>query len=319
MSHPGYRLFSRTCMVLAAALSLFVASVRAQSPGEVEAHLLPPPPSTAEQEVTPQEEKIADILRRGATMEEVAQARASTVKTPESALRRLKVGNARFFSGVSRPSNLSAQERRAQVLGQSPFAVILSCSDSRVPTEIVYDQTLGDLFAVRVAGNVSEPATLASIQYAVEHLKSKLIVVMGHEGCGAVKAAMLPEADRHHEPKPVQSLLNLIVPAVNHVPSIRDRKAKEREAVIANVRLQVYSLSLDPMLKQAIAKKELAIVGAFYEITSGIVDFYETPEDLGVEPAVAMAAGLPIPGGHGFVPKRIADSAHQARVRPKKP
>ncbi|HVK05370.1 MAG TPA: carbonic anhydrase [Armatimonadaceae bacterium] len=268
-----------------------------------------PPPSSAEQTVTQEDVRLSDLLRRGATMEEVAQARGgSPVKTPQDALRLLKVGNARFFSGQGSKDELSAQERRAQVLGQSPFAVILGCSDSRVPTEIVYDQTLGDLFAVRVAGNVAEPATVASIQYAVTHLKSRLIVVMGHEGCGAVKAAMHTAAERQGEPKPVQGLLDMIVPAVDHLPKIRDRKAKEREAVVANIRLQSYALSLDPVLKGLIAKNEVGIVGAFYEITSGIVDFYETPDELIVEKEVAQAAGLPVPPGAPSVhaPSKVA-------------
>ena len=90
----------------------------------------------------------------------------------------------------------SAVERRAQILGQTPFAVVLGCSDSRVPTEIIFDQSLGSLFITRVAGNIVEMGTTGSIEYAVEHLKTHLVVVMGHEGCGAVKAALLPASDR---------------------------------------------------------------------------------------------------------------------------
>jgi carbonic anhydrase len=287
---------------VAAALAAVLATptcpaARADEPAPA---LPTPPPATAEQTVSNEELRLSELLRRGATMEEVAQARGTLpVKTPQEALRLLKVGNARFFSNNSRQGNLSAQERRAQILGQSPFAVILGCSDSRVPTEIVFDQTLGDLFAVRVAGNICESATTASVEYAIEHLKAKLVVVLGHEGCGAVKAAMLPAAAVGQEPKPIQELIGHISPAVNGLPPIRDRKSREREAVIANVRLQVYALKQDPLVKAAIAEGKVAVVGGFYEITSGIVDFYETEDDLRVEGRVARAAGLPVPTGAG--------------------
>lgn len=110
---------------------------------------------------------------------------------------------------------------------------MLGCSDSRVPTEIVFDQSLGDIFAVRVAGNIAEMGTLGSIEYAAEHLKTRVIVVMGHEGCGAVNAALLSREAKSHEPANVQALLGRITPAVSNLPAIRDRRARDREAVIA--------------------------------------------------------------------------------------
>ncbi|HUP48822.1 MAG TPA: carbonic anhydrase, partial [Thermoanaerobaculia bacterium] len=181
------------------------------------------------------DQRVADAVRRGATIEEMAQLREPVVRTPEEALRLLKVGNARFFGGQVRRPAMSAPERRAQILGQSPFAVTLGCSDSRVPTEIVFDQTLGSLFIARVAGNIVDTATTGSIEYAVEHLNTRLVVVMGHEGCGAVKAALLPAADRAKETPAIQALLDQIVPAVRNLPAIRDGKARMREAVISNV------------------------------------------------------------------------------------
>ena len=146
-----------------------------------------------------EDQKIADAVKRGATMEEIAQLRDPIARTPQEALRALKTGNARFFGGLARRPETSAAERRAQILGQTPFAVILACSDSRVPTEIVFDQGLGTLFITRVAGNVVETGTTGSIEYAVNHLKIHIVVVLGHEGCGAVKAALLPAADRARE------------------------------------------------------------------------------------------------------------------------
>lgn len=226
------------------------------------------------------DQRIADAVKRGATMEEIAQLRDPIARTPQEALRALKTGNARFFGGQARRPEASAAERRAQILGQTPFAVILACSDSRVPTEIVFDQGLGTLFITRVAGNVVEMGTTGSIEYAVNHLKTHIVVVLGHEGCGAVKAALLPAAERAKETPSIQALLNSIVPSVSKIAKIRDEKAKLREAVVANVRQQVYNIKQQPAIQAAIASNKIAVVGAFYEITSGAVDFFETDEDL---------------------------------------
>ncbi|MDQ3042149.1 MAG: hypothetical protein M3R11_07180, partial [Acidobacteriota bacterium] len=113
-----------------------------------------------------QDQKLADAVKRGATMEEISKLRDPIANNPLEALRALKTGNARFFGGQARRPEVSAAERRAQILGQTPFAVILACSDSRVPTEIVFDQSLGSLFITRVAGNVVEMGTTGSIEYA---------------------------------------------------------------------------------------------------------------------------------------------------------
>lgn len=229
-----------------------------------------------------QDQRLADAVRRGATMEEIARLRDPIATTPEAALRALKTGNTRFFSGQARRPEMSAAERRAQILGQTPFAVILACSDSRVPTEIVFDQGLGTLFITRIAGNVVNEGTTGSIEYAVNHLKTHLVVVMGHEGCGAVKAALLSAEDRARETPSIQALLNQIVPSVSKIPKLRDEKATMREAVVANVRQQVANIKKQPAIQAAIASSKITVVGAFYEITSGAVDFFETDEDLRV-------------------------------------
>ena len=223
--------------------------------------------------------KLRQAIAHGATIEEIAKLKGPSTKTPQDALRALKAGNARFFGGTDRRPDLSANERRAQILEQTPFAVVLGCSDSRVPVELVFDQGLGDLFGVRVAGQVMDPGTSGSIEYAVKHLNTKLLVIMGHEACGAVKAAMLDEADRKAEPENVRYLLDRIVPAVSDIAKIRDPKAKMREAVIANVRKQVGLALQNPVVKAAVAKNELAVVGAFYEISSGQVDFLDNEEE----------------------------------------
>lgn len=229
-----------------------------------------------------QDQRIADAVKRGATMEEISKLRDPIAKNPQEAIRALKAGNSRFFSGAARRPELSAAERRSQILAQTPFAVILSCSDSRVPTEIVFDQGLGNLFITRVAGNVIETGTLGSIEYGIEHLKTHVVVVLGHEGCGAVKAALLPAEERSRESESIQSLLNSILPAVSKLPKIRDEKAKLREAVISNVRLQVQNLKKTKLIQAAVASNRIAVIGAFYEITSGAVDFFETDDDLRV-------------------------------------
>jgi carbonic anhydrase len=224
--------------------------------------------------------KLREAILKGASMEEIAKLKEPVAKTPQEAIRALKNGNSRFFGGTAKRSDMSANERRAQILGQTPFAVVLGCSDSRVPIELVYDQSLGDIFAVRVAGQIIDPATVGSVEYAVKHLKTKVLVIMGHEGCGAVKAAMAKPEDLKGEPENVKYLVDKIAPAVSSVPQIRDPKAKMREAVMANVRKQVALAKENPVVKAAVAKNELAVVGAFYEISSGQVDFLETDEEL---------------------------------------
>lgn len=237
----------------------------------------------SEQPITDQDLNLSQWLQTGITMKDMAQLKAPSVNTTEEAVLALKLGNARFFSGRRQPIDFSALERRAQILTQNPFAVVLGCSDSRVPTEIIYDQQPGDLFVIRVAGNVTETSTLGSIEYAVRHLKIRVVVVMGHEGCGAVQAAMLDEITRSFEPQYVQSLLDLIVPSVKQLPRIRDSKARMREAVIANVRMQVHHLKKNSVIVEAIQTNQITVIGAYYEISSGAVDFLETEADLSVD------------------------------------
>ena len=236
----------------------------------------------SDQSVTDLDLNLSQWLQAGITMKDMAQLKAPSINTTEEAVLALKLGNARFFSGQRLPTDFSALERRAQILMQNPFAVVLGCSDSRVPTEIVYDQQPGDLFVIRVAGNVVEASTLGSIEYAVRHLKTRVVVIMGHEGCGAVQAAMLDEIKRSFEPHYVQSLLDLIVPSVKQLPRIRDSKARMREAVIANVRMQVHHLKQNSVIIEATQTNQITVIGAYYEISSGAVDFLESEADLNI-------------------------------------
>jgi len=229
----------------------------------------------------------------GFTMQEAkqhAEAKASEAKdrTPEEVLHGLQKGNTRFWMGIPPKNAGSAFQRRALISMQYPSVAILGCSDSRVPTEIVFDQGLGDLFVVRVAGNCLDTCTLASLQYAVNHLKVKVLVVMGHEACGAVKAAGLPTAKIEQEPAALSAALKGLKRGLDErrLEQISDSRSRDREAVVTNVRAQIQGLAENKAVMAAVRRKELIVVGAFYEISSGIVDFFleitEVPEETGV-------------------------------------
>lgn len=221
------------------------------------------------------ERLLAEAVHSGPSMEEIARLKDPEVRTPRQALDALKRGNERFFSGKSAGVQPSANERRAQIMAQTPFAVVVGCSDSRVPIEIVFDQGLGDLFIVRVAGNVLDRAVLGSVEYAITNLKCHLIVVLGHEGCGAVKTAMLPAASLDGAPEHVRYLADAIRPAVADVPALLDGKARMREAVARHVHRQVAALRTNPVVAQTTTRGDMQVIGAFYEISSGAVDFFE--------------------------------------------
>ncbi|MBM3271573.1 MAG: carbonic anhydrase [Candidatus Sericytochromatia bacterium] len=180
-------------------------------------------------------------------------------------------GNKRYLSAAFiHPENL-AERRTDLAKGQQPFAVILGCADSRVPPEFVFDQGLGDLFVVRVAGNVVDPHVLGSIEYAVEHLGSPLIVVLGHERCGAVKAAVAGGDPGGH----IGSLVTAIAPAVkqaraSHPP---DADALLDRAIKANVHQVAVEMGrTSPILAAFLKAKRLAIRGARYDLDTGVVE-----------------------------------------------
>ena len=218
---------------------------------------------------------LNELLARGATMEEVARLKDPSANTPDEALEALQAGNERFYAGAPKRVFTDVNQRRAQIMSQTPFAVILGCADSRVPIEIVFDQGPGDIFSIRVAGNVVDGSSLGSVQYAVRHLKVHLVVVLGHEGCGAVAAALQDQTTRAQEPDGVRGLLDLIAPALAEMPPIRDGKARMREAVTRNVWRQMAALEADPLIAGAIQQGQIKVAGAFYDIGSGAVDFLE--------------------------------------------
>jgi carbonic anhydrase len=189
----------------------------------------------------------------------------------DEALARLLQGNERFVAGSLRATHQSADWRRGLVAAQHPFATILSCSDSRVPPELLFDAGFGDLFVNRVAGNVVDTDNLGSIEYAVDHLHTPLVLVMGHEGCGAVTAALGSASEQTKEAKEIQELVSHILPALKGIDPKLSMKERIALGVEANVRLSVQMLQNNSDLKGKIDGGHLRIVGAVYELETGKV------------------------------------------------
>jgi len=190
---------------------------------------------------------------------------------PAEAISKLKEGNGRYTSGNLQHPGQTAERRTELAKTQHPFATIVSCSDSRVPPEIVFDQGLGDLFIVRVAGNVINDEGLGSIEYSVDHLGTRLILVLGHQSCGAVKAARETIAAKGKAPGHIESLVTAIKPAV-------DSTAKgDLDATIkANVKYVVDALrSSTPILKAKVDSGDVQVIGGYYSLDTGAVTFIE--------------------------------------------
>jgi len=193
------------------------------------------------------------------------------IVSPADALSRLKEGNERYTSGNQQHPRQSGEERTQLSKSQHPFAIAVGCADSRIPPEIVFDQGLGDLFVCRVAGNVIDDHSLGSIEYAVDHLGVRLIVVLGHQDCGAVKAAKETIAAKGKAPGHIQSLVTAIRPAVE--ATVKDDL---KATVEANVKDVVKALrSSTPILKLKVDSGEVRVVGAYYSLDTGAVNFLE--------------------------------------------
>ncbi|MFE4263499.1 carbonic anhydrase [Streptomyces sp. NPDC056883] len=186
-------------------------------------------------------------------------------RTPESALRELTAGNARWRTFHERNPDRTRVVRQTLVAGQHPFAAVLGCVDSRVPPELVFDQGLGDLLTVRSAGSVLDEAILASITYGVLELGIPLVVVLGHQSCGAVTAAVQAVQDGQALPGHMQYLAEQIRPAID--PALQGL-ARLDAAITANVRLVRSRLAAEPDLAPRVMAGGLAVVGARYELTS---------------------------------------------------
>jgi carbonic anhydrase len=192
---------------------------------------------------------------------------AASIGTPEQALAELMAGNARFVSGRTVGPNRNMARLREVAPTQKPFAAVLSCADSRVPVEILFDQGFGDVFVCRAAGNIVTPELIGSLEFGTLVLGSKVLVVMGHTGCGAVKATIAGDA----VPGQISSLYQHIQPAVERTPS-RELEAVTRE----NVRVQARLLrSSSPVVAQLVREKKLMVVGGVYDLATGRVSMVE--------------------------------------------
>ena len=202
------------------------------------------------------------------------------------ALARLREGNVRFVKNqTSGGAALNATRRAALLAGQEPFAIVLGCSDSRVPAELVFDQGLGDLFVIRVAGNIVAPSQVGSVEFAAKRFGTRLVVVMGHTRCGAIMATLEEVLGRATtDSRNLRSIVDRIRPSVEMMISGRERvdpDALMHDAVRANVRASTNHLRHgSELLEEMIRTESLLIVGAEYALETGVVSFFD-----GVPPA----------------------------------
>ncbi len=196
--------------------------------------------------------------------------------TAAEALALLKEGNTRFVAGKLRYPHTGKEWLQGLTKGQAPFATILGCSDSRVPPELLFDQGFGDLFVVRVAGNIVDSDVEGSVEYSVDHCGTRLVVVMGHAGCGAVTAALKSADDISQEPNEIQRLVKQIKPIDRAEKKLLPFDEALQRSVEENVRASVRSLSQVPDLARAIEQKQVMIVGCVYDIGTGTVRFLDS-------------------------------------------
>jgi carbonic anhydrase len=205
---------------------------------------------------------------------------SSRPQTPEEALELLREGNERFVR--RRPVHGTVSEDVFVKLRdtQRPFAVILGCSDSRVPPELVFDQSFGDLFVIRLAGNLIAPGVAGSIQYAYQHLGTSLLVVLGHEGCGAVKAALATKFKRAKHPERIRQLVELIEPGLEQIDPNLPAAEQLAAGVEANVRWSMHQVIRASETQRALGRKQkVLIAGAVYELTTGRVRWLDHCSD----------------------------------------
>lgn len=205
----------------------------------------------------------------------------------EEALQRLREGNLRFVSEVSGREGSTTQSRRLELAtGQTPFAIILGCSDSRVPAELVFDQGLGDLFVIRVAGNIVAPSQVGSVEFAATRFDTRLVVVLGHSKCGAIDTTLeelaRPTASQSRN---LHSIVDRIRPSIESLLDTElrhDHDALVEHAVRANIRASANHLRHgSEVLEYLIAKEGVRVVGAEYSLETGFVDFFDGVQDVG--------------------------------------
>lgn len=199
--------------------------------------------------------------------------RPASITTSEDAKKLLIDGNKRFVSGKILNKDFSDTRRKDLLVnGQKPFVTVISCSDSRVPTELIFDQALGDIFVIRDAGNVVDALTLGSIEYGAEHLHTPLVVVLGHENCGAVKATV----EGGEAPGSIGAIVDKIKPSLEKSKS----SAKNKEDIYElctdeNIKNTVAEIKKSPIIKHLEESKKLTVIGAKYHLESGEVTFTE--------------------------------------------
>ena len=204
------------------------------------------------------------------------------ISAPE-ALERLRDGNRRFVSDTRSNNLFTGPTRRNELAtGQEPFAIILGCSDSRVPAEIIFDQGLGDLFVIRVAGNIVAASQVGSVEFAAERFGTRLVLVLGHSNCGAILTSVDElQQSVENQSRNLRSIVDRVRPSVQALLSTElrhDRQALIREAVRANVRASVDHLRYgSEILEFLIEKAGLLVVGAEYSLDTGLVDFFDGP------------------------------------------
>ena len=205
----------------------------------------------------------------------------------QEALERLREGNRRFVSGIRSRDTLTNQVRRNELAtGQEPFAIILGCSDSRVPAEIVFDQGLGDLFVIRVAGNIVASSQVDSVEFAAARFGTQLVVVLGHSQCGAILATLEElQQPTNSQSRNLRSIVGRVRPAVEALLATdlrRDPDALVEHAVRANIRASADHLRHgSDILEHLIERNGLLVVGAEYSLESGLVDFFDGVPEAG--------------------------------------
>ena len=200
---------------------------------------------------------------------------APVTLTADEALFRLMVGNERFVRGEARFPTVQKEILAELAKGQHPYATIIGCSDSRVPPELVFDAGFGELFIVRVAGNVISPEVMGTLQYAAVHLHTPLFVVLGHEGCGAVQAALARKDHGARERERIELLLSSIVPGLESLDGDVSSPTRLTSAVEANVRWSMHQLLETPEGQARMAEGILKLVGAVYDLQTGRVRFLD--------------------------------------------
>src|SRR6267142_1527743 len=196
-----------------------------------------------------------------------------TNPSAEQALQCLVSGNERFRNGTTRLSKQTSADLTKLANGQQPFATILGCSDSRVAPELIFDSGLGELFVVRVAGNVLSPEGAGSLQYAGSHLNTPLFVVLGHERCGAVSAALATRDQAAEQRSRIQVLVNSILPSLPNFDPESSPETRLSKAVESNVRFTVRKIHESPEGRMRHAEGRMRVLGAIYDVVSGVVRF----------------------------------------------